>query len=211
MKASLGVSALNNALALRSTSGTIVHSARQSVPFRQVRAGTSLDRPRRLHGTHRHVRRQRRDGVVLRPRPAERPRPRRWRSREELRLAVVIWIERTYHRRRRRHYRDHRSPGPWHHDHRLDRRLPNERPGVSPGDVRGSRRAATPPGRASGNGGALDARDRPAGQQHDASASEDVVVAIALEVHAGFVSELLDEVAHRCDAFLGILAWPHPL
>ena len=25
----------------------------------------------------------------------------RWASREELRLAIVIWIERTYHRRRR--------------------------------------------------------------------------------------------------------------
>jgi len=26
---------------------------------------------------------------------------RRWQSREELRLAIVVWIERTYHRRRR--------------------------------------------------------------------------------------------------------------
>ncbi len=26
---------------------------------------------------------------------------RRWRTREELRLAIVTWIERTYHRRRR--------------------------------------------------------------------------------------------------------------
>ncbi|MBB2899213.1 transposase InsO family protein, partial [Kineococcus radiotolerans] len=26
---------------------------------------------------------------------------RRWASREELRLAIVSWIERTYHRRRR--------------------------------------------------------------------------------------------------------------
>jgi len=25
----------------------------------------------------------------------------RWRTREELRLAIVIWIEKTYHRRRR--------------------------------------------------------------------------------------------------------------
>ena len=25
----------------------------------------------------------------------------RWRTREELRLEIVIWIERTYHRRRR--------------------------------------------------------------------------------------------------------------
>ncbi len=27
----------------------------------------------------------------------------RWTSREELRVAIVIWIERTYHRRRRQH------------------------------------------------------------------------------------------------------------
>ena len=26
---------------------------------------------------------------------------RRWSTRDELRLAIVIWIERTYHRRRR--------------------------------------------------------------------------------------------------------------
>jgi transposase InsO family protein len=26
---------------------------------------------------------------------------RRWQTREELRLAIVTWIERTYHRRRR--------------------------------------------------------------------------------------------------------------
>ena len=26
---------------------------------------------------------------------------RRWASREELRLAIITWIERTYHRRRR--------------------------------------------------------------------------------------------------------------
>jgi putative transposase len=27
--------------------------------------------------------------------------PQRWQSREELRLAIVVWIEKTYHRRRR--------------------------------------------------------------------------------------------------------------
>jgi transposase InsO family protein len=25
----------------------------------------------------------------------------RWETREELRLAIIVWIERTYHRRRR--------------------------------------------------------------------------------------------------------------
>ena len=28
-------------------------------------------------------------------------RQRRWHTREQLRLAIVVWIERTYHRRRR--------------------------------------------------------------------------------------------------------------
>jgi putative transposase len=28
-------------------------------------------------------------------------RQRRWQTREELRLAIITWIERTYHRRRR--------------------------------------------------------------------------------------------------------------
>jgi putative transposase len=27
----------------------------------------------------------------------------RWATREELRIAIIIWIERTYHRRRRQH------------------------------------------------------------------------------------------------------------
>jgi transposase InsO family protein len=36
----------------------------------------------------------------------------RWRTREELRLAMVTWIERTYHRRR--------------HQQRLDRHTPIE-------------------------------------------------------------------------------------
>ena len=31
----------------------------------------------------------------------ERPQPPSWDTREELRIAIVTWIERTYHRRRR--------------------------------------------------------------------------------------------------------------
>jgi transposase InsO family protein len=30
------------------------------------------------------------------------PNRRRWQTREQLRLAIVVWIERTHHRRRRR-------------------------------------------------------------------------------------------------------------
>ncbi|EKF25020.1 putative transposase, undefined [Mycolicibacterium hassiacum DSM 44199] len=35
---------------------------------------------------------------------------RRWRTREELRIAIVIWIERTYHRRRRQAGLDRLTP-----------------------------------------------------------------------------------------------------
>jgi transposase InsO family protein len=35
------------------------------------------------------------------PAAEERPGPPRWDTREELRIAIVTWIERTYHRRRR--------------------------------------------------------------------------------------------------------------
>ncbi|GAB2968829.1 hypothetical protein GCM10017788_62160 [Amycolatopsis acidiphila] len=41
---------------------------------------------------------QRRDGFFFR---AAEERPGRRQTREELRLAIVTWIERTYHRRRR--------------------------------------------------------------------------------------------------------------
>ena len=53
-----------------------------------------------------------RDGVLLvqalRTHPRKRPESRknvldrqRWQTRDQLRLAIVIWIEKTYHRRRR--------------------------------------------------------------------------------------------------------------
>ena len=39
---------------------------------------------------------------LLLPAAEERPRPSPLETREELRIAIVTWIERTYHRRRRR-------------------------------------------------------------------------------------------------------------
>ncbi len=33
-----------------------------------------------------------------------------WATREQLRLAIVIWIERTYHRRRRQHTLNRMTP-----------------------------------------------------------------------------------------------------
>ncbi|MBB5831908.1 transposase InsO family protein [Brachybacterium aquaticum] len=34
----------------------------------------------------------------------------RWRTREELRIAIITWIERTYHRRRRQARLDQLTP-----------------------------------------------------------------------------------------------------
>ncbi len=47
------------------------------------------------------MRGQRRDGIVLQLAAEDVLNRQRWHTREELRLAIVIWIERTYHRRRR--------------------------------------------------------------------------------------------------------------
>jgi putative transposase len=46
-------------------------------------------------------RRQRRDGVVFSLLQKNVLNRRRWRTRQELRLAIVVWIEKTYHRWRR--------------------------------------------------------------------------------------------------------------
>jgi putative transposase len=54
----------------------------------------------RIDGPSRLRRRQRRHGIVLRAPPEERPDRQRWATRDELRIAIVTWIERTYHRRR---------------------------------------------------------------------------------------------------------------
>lgn len=102
MTAQLAVSALRNAIALRSPVGTIVHSDRGS-QFR----------------SHSFVRTIKHNGLVgsmgrvgacgdnaamesffslLQKNVLDR---KRWTTRDELRVAIVIWIERTYHRRRR--------------------------------------------------------------------------------------------------------------
>ena len=102
MKASLAVAALRNAIALRRPWGTTVHSDRGS----QFRSGKFV-RELRHHGL---VGSMGRTGAcadnaamesffaLLQLNVFDRH---RWRTREELRLAVVTWIERTYHRRRR--------------------------------------------------------------------------------------------------------------
>jgi transposase InsO family protein len=102
MKASLAVAAVRNAIELRRPCLTVVHSDRGS-QFRSKkfvrllrqrgligsmgRTGTCADNAA-MESFFALVQRN-----VLDRQP--------WRTREELRLAIVTWIERTYHRRRR--------------------------------------------------------------------------------------------------------------
>ena len=104
MKASLAVAALRNAVAIRGAGhGTLVHSDRGS----QFRSGKFV-RALRDAGL---VGSMGRTGTcadnaamesffsLLQKNVLDR---RVWNTREELRIAIVTWIERTYHRRRRR-------------------------------------------------------------------------------------------------------------
>lgn len=102
MKATLAVAALRNAIGLRNPATTVVHSDRGS-QFRSKKFVREL----RTHGL---VGSMGRTGAcadnaamesffaLLQKNVLDRQ---RWASREELRLAIVQWIERTYHRRRR--------------------------------------------------------------------------------------------------------------
>jgi putative transposase len=102
MKTSLAVAALRNAIGLRRPRGTVVHSDRGS----QFRSGKFV----RLLRNNGLVGSMGRTGAcadnaamesffaLLQHNVLDRQ---RWQTREELRLAIVTWIERTYHRRRR--------------------------------------------------------------------------------------------------------------
>lgn len=103
MKSRLVVNAIDNAAALRgNVAGCVVHSDRGS-QFRSRKAIRALAR-------HRMVGSMGRVGAagdnaamesffsLLQKNVLNR---RSWASREELRIAIVTWIERTYHRRRR--------------------------------------------------------------------------------------------------------------
>jgi len=102
MKASLAVAALRNAIGLRGPRGTVVHSDRGS-QFRSVKFVRTL-RSNGLVGSMGRV------GACADNAAMESffallqknvLNTKRWQTREELRLAIVNWIERTYHRRRR--------------------------------------------------------------------------------------------------------------
>lgn len=102
MTASLAVSALSNAIALRGPVNTIVHSDRGS-QFRATVYVRALAN-HRLRGSMGRVAACADNAAMesffslLQKNVLNR---RRWETREELRLAIVTWIETTYHRRRR--------------------------------------------------------------------------------------------------------------
>jgi putative transposase len=102
MKASLAVAALHNAIALRDPAGTIVHSDRGS-QFRST-AYVSAVKNNGLIGSMGRVGACADNAAMesffslLQKNVLDRQ---RWATRDELRLAIITWIERTYHRRRR--------------------------------------------------------------------------------------------------------------
>jgi putative transposase len=102
MTSELAVNALNNALALRGTVEAIVHSDRGS-QFRSHAYVRAL-RDAQLRGSMGRVGACADNAAMesffslLQKNVLDRQ---RWPTREQLRLAIVVWIEKTYHRRRR--------------------------------------------------------------------------------------------------------------
>lgn len=70
-----------------------------------LRPHSARQRPGRVYGQGRGLRRQRGHGIGLRPAAKNVLDRQRWESRDQLRLAIITWIERTYYRRRRRQHR----------------------------------------------------------------------------------------------------------
>ena len=111
MKASLAVAALRNAITRRDPVGTVVHSDRGS----QFRSNAFL-RTIKNNGLVGSMGRAGACGdnaamesffALLQKNVLDRQ---RWATREELRLARITWIERTYHRRRRQRRLGRRTP-----------------------------------------------------------------------------------------------------
>jgi putative transposase len=102
MTASLAVAAVRNAVSLRSPAGTIVHSDRGS-QFRSRKFVEAL-RHAGLTGSMGRVGACGDNAAMesffalLQKNVLNK---RRWHTREQLRLEIVTWIEKTYHRRRR--------------------------------------------------------------------------------------------------------------
>lgn len=102
MKASLAVSALRMAIARRDPVGTIVHSDRgsqfRSNKFVRALANNGLVGSMGRVGACGDNAAMESFFSLLQNNVLD---TRRWVTREDLRLAIVTWIERTYHRRRR--------------------------------------------------------------------------------------------------------------
>jgi len=103
MKAQIAVAALNNAVARRGdVAGCILHSDRGS-QFRSRKVHRALDH-HQMVGSMGQVGSAGDNAAMesffslLQKNVLNR---RHWATRDELRIAIVIWIERTYHRRRR--------------------------------------------------------------------------------------------------------------
>ena len=102
MTSELAVTALRNAVALRGPVGARVHSDRGS-QFRSHAYVRAL-RAAQLHGSMGRVGACADNAAMesffslLQKNVLDR---RHWQTREQLRLAIVVWIEKTYHRRRR--------------------------------------------------------------------------------------------------------------
>ena len=103
MTSQLAVDALANAVALRRPTDTVVHSDRGS-QFRSHAFVRALREPPACSGSMGRVGACADNAAMesffslLQKNVLNR---RRWTTRDQLRLAIVTWIERTYHRRRR--------------------------------------------------------------------------------------------------------------
>jgi putative transposase len=102
MKASLAVSALRNAVGLRDPAGTIIHSDRgsqfRSRAFTRTLANNGLIGSMGRVGACGDNAAMESFFALLQKNVLN---LQRWDTREELRLAIVTWIETSYHRRRR--------------------------------------------------------------------------------------------------------------
>jgi len=102
MKASLAVAAVRNAIELRRPCLTLVHSDRgsqfRSKKFVRLLRNNGLVGSMGRTGTCADNAAMESFFALLQRNVLDRQ---RWQTREELRLAIVTWIERTYHRRRR--------------------------------------------------------------------------------------------------------------
>jgi putative transposase len=101
-KASLAVSALHNATALRDPEGTVVHSDRgsqfRSNAFVRTLKGNGLKGSMGRVGACADNAAMESFFSLLQKNVLDRQ---RWSTRADLRLAIVTWIEKTYHRKRR--------------------------------------------------------------------------------------------------------------